>query len=220
MPFHKNSNLPRSTNIEEINVEHSKSIFHNCVQFTRREKNFSEKSMHLFHNISEEIRPGQLPTQLETRVIARMKELGLEKAKKANWEESHCVLKKVLQLQEATLSRESPEVSHTIHCIGVALNWLGHSEAALLQLDEALRLRQRVLGNDHLDVAATHYIIGSINGKTGNYEHAIYHLKLARDIEIKNLGGSLKPASQLIKDFELARTFLHKKNYLGKVLHR
>jgi len=179
----------------------------------KQEMSIRDRSIRILQNISQDFTPGKMPHHIEKSVIARLKGIALEKGKEGCWQESYSILKKVLEFQEPNHGREHPEVADTMHCIGVALNKLGCVEDALIQLNEALYLKLKLLRkNDidvaaNMDVAATHHIIGSIYCNIRDFDYAIYHLKLARDIEIKNLGCENVNTAEMLKKFEQSNKF-------------
>jgi len=142
----------------------------------------------------------------------KMKECALMKAKDGKWRESRDLLKDVVEIYKA-MEKFGPPYYNPIHLadtyyhLGIALNWMGETRDALDTLDESLRLR-RLHGEDDVHVASVLSYIGMIKGNKGDYDGAIYNLRLARLIQRRSNGQDDATTSKLLEDYLRARKSL------------
>ena len=62
--------------------------------------------------------------------------------------------------------------------------------------------RTKALGPDHLDVAVTQQLLGSLQAAAGNREEALLFLNKAKAIRIKKLGPQHPDTKAVSKDIE------------------
>ena len=72
-------------------------------------------------------------------------------------EQSEVAYVQLLEQQRATLADDHPDVARTLHGLGIVL--LAQRKPAAKELQEALRIRESVLGADHPDTIATRSVI-------------------------------------------------------------
>ncbi len=75
-------------------------------------------------------------------------------------------------------------------------------DEAIASYLKCLTIDQKALGPDHLDVATTHHVIGSIHAAKGNKEAAIDSLNKAKKIRVRRLGPRHPETQATVKDIE------------------
>lgn len=149
--------------------------------------------------------PGAYPPFMEATIIRKMKEIATCKTKQGLYEESHAILINILNCEISSLGRAHPQVANTLYKIGVALSYLGDSEAALLALQEGINiLYPRRLSDDNIDLAALFYQYGAVKGINRDYLSAIYHLELAGQVEMRILGYCTEKTIKKTSDYKYA----------------
>ena len=86
---------------------------------------------------------------------------------------------------------DQPDVrASLLGAIGKIYRKLGLYEQAEVLLEQALACKERLLGKDHLDLAAILYDLGSLHVSRGAYDQAESHLRRALDIRSSALGAT------------------------------
>jgi len=134
-----------------------------------------------------------------------MKDIALMKASESRWKESHDLLQNVLQLQVKMKHLSPPsynpfDIANTYYHLGIALNWMGKFNDALVALNESLTMHRRY-GEDNMFVASVLFSIGLIKGNKGLYEDAIDNLKLSQIFYPYAQGHDDPMTYRLLKDF-------------------
>eukprot|EP00567_Pseudictyota_dubia_P014054 CAMPEP_0197436322 /NCGR_PEP_ID=MMETSP1175-20131217/3784_1 /TAXON_ID=1003142 /ORGANISM="Triceratium dubium, Strain CCMP147" /LENGTH=169 /DNA_ID=CAMNT_0042965577 /DNA_START=304 /DNA_END=810 /DNA_ORIENTATION=- len=80
---------------------------------------------------------------------------GVEYANKQEWRKAVIMYNRALKLQRHVLGKNHIDCAQTLNDIGVALTHLGESYGAMTSLQEALWIRQVVLGDGHPCVVQT-----------------------------------------------------------------
>jgi tetratricopeptide (TPR) repeat protein len=111
---------------------------------------------------------------------ATYQDIGLVQAKKGHFDHALRSLQKCLEIQEEVFGPYSPEVAitrshlgHTIVLRGDDGDELMEHRGALQQYRKALVIRERCLGEDHLDVALSYQNIGESLCKLGDFQGAL-----------------------------------------------
>jgi len=149
--------------------------------------------------------PGLYPPYMEAQILKKMKQIANSKAEQRLWEESYFILKGVLRCERTSLGNNHPQVANTLYHIGLALNWLGDSENAISALEEGIQiLFPRRYSERNVDLAAMYYQYGIVEGKRGDYTSALYHLDLAKQVEIHIFGNATEKIRKIIEDYKHA----------------
>lgn len=118
--------------------------------------------------------------ELHPHTARTFQDIGLVQAKKGQYDYALRSLQKCLEIQEEVFGTYSPEVAitrshlgHTIVLRGDDGNELMEHRGALQQYRKALVIRERCLGEDHLDVAASYQNIGESLCKLGDFQGAL-----------------------------------------------
>merc|ERR1711862_184910 len=126
------------------------------------------------------------------------------------FEESYHAFMTILQ-KEKEYSYQNPshheifvEIAESYFYIGILLDLLGQSQDAIINLIKALKIRQRKLDNNHMDIAWTYFNLGIIKGKIGNINSAISDLEACILIQRRNAVSS-STTDALLKQYELLR---------------
>lgn len=107
-------------------------------------------------------------------------DIGLVQAKKGQYDYALRSLQKCLEIQEEVFGAYSPDVAITRSHLGNTIvlrgddgNELMEHRGALQQYRKALVIRERCLGEDHLDVAGSYQNIGESLCKLGDFQGAL-----------------------------------------------
>lgn len=73
-----------------------------------------------------------------------------------------------MELQINRFGETSAEVARSLNVIGLIYDQKGHTVNAVKKLDLALAMRRNILGEDHLDVAATLTHLGTVRYRQNN----------------------------------------------------
>ena len=118
--------------------------------------------------------------EIHPHTARTLQDIGLVQAKKGQYDYALRSLQKCLEIQEEVFGSYSPEVAitrshlgHTIVLRGDDGNELMEHRGALQQYRKALVIRERCLGEDHLDVAASYQNIGESLCKLGDFQGAL-----------------------------------------------
>lgn len=118
--------------------------------------------------------------ELHPHTAATYQDIGLVQAKKGQFDSALRSLQKCLEIQEEVFGPYSPEVAitrshlgHTIVLRGDDGDELMEHRGALQQYRKALVIRERCLGEDHLDVAGSYQNIGESLCKLGDFQGAL-----------------------------------------------
>lgn len=118
--------------------------------------------------------------EIHPNTAATYQDIGLVQAKKGRFDNALRSLQKSLEIQEEVFGPYSPEVAitrsqlgHTIVLRGDDGNELMEHRGALQQYRKALVIRERCLGEDHLDVAGSYQNIGESLCKLGDFQGAL-----------------------------------------------
>merc|ERR1711862_665924 len=108
---------------------------------------------------------GMYPPEVEARILNKMRLIAITKCAQGQLNESHLILRKVLQCQLVSLG-SSPQVANTYYHLGNVLHKSGRSEVALTELERGLKIlfphRHR---DQNMDLASIFYEIGTIYGE-------------------------------------------------------
>jgi tetratricopeptide (TPR) repeat protein len=118
--------------------------------------------------------------EIHAKTAATYQNLGLVQAKKGSYDKALRSLQKCLEIQEEVFGAYSPEVAITRSYLGNTICQRGDDgdelmehRGALQQYRKALVIRERCLGEDHLDVAGSYQNIGESLCQLGDYQGAL-----------------------------------------------
>jgi tetratricopeptide (TPR) repeat protein len=118
--------------------------------------------------------------EIHPDTAATYQDIGAVQGKKGQFDNALRSLQKCLEIQEEVFGAYSPEVAitrsllgHTIVLRGDDGDELMEHRGALQQYRKALVIRERCLGEDHLDVAASYQNIGESLCKLGDFQGAL-----------------------------------------------
>lgn len=118
--------------------------------------------------------------EIHPNTAATYQDIGLVQAKKCQFDNALRSLQKCLEIQEEVFGGYSPEIAitrshlgHTIVLRGDDGDELMEHRGALQQYRKALVIRERCLGEDHLDVAGSYQNIGESLCKLGDFQGAL-----------------------------------------------
>lgn len=118
--------------------------------------------------------------EIHAKTANTYQDIGLVQAKKGLFDNALRSLQKCLEIQEEVFGPYSPEVAitrshlgHTIVLRGDDGEELMEHRGALQQYRKALVIREKCLGEDHLDVAASYQNIGESLCKLGDFQGAL-----------------------------------------------
>jgi tetratricopeptide (TPR) repeat protein len=118
--------------------------------------------------------------EIHAKTSATYQDVGLVQAKKGDYDNALRSLQKCLEIQEQVFGPYSPEVAitrshlgHTIVERGDDGDELMEHRGALQQYRKALVIREKCLGEDHLDVAGSYQNIGESLCKLGDFQGAL-----------------------------------------------
>jgi tetratricopeptide (TPR) repeat protein len=118
--------------------------------------------------------------EIHAKTSATYQDIGLVQAKKGDYDNALRSLQKCLEIQEQVFGPYSPEVAitrshlgHTIVERGDDGDELMEHRGALQQYRKALVIREKCLGEDHLDVAGSYQNIGESLCKLGDFQGAL-----------------------------------------------
>lgn len=118
--------------------------------------------------------------EIHPHTAATYQDIGLVQARKGHYDHALRSLQKCLEIQEEVFGPYSPEVAitrshlgHTIVMRGDDGDELMEHRGALQQYRKALVIRERCLGEDHLDVAGSYQNIGESLCKLGDFQGAL-----------------------------------------------
>ena len=156
---------------------------------------------------------GVYPPHIEALIVRKMKDVSSAKAKQGLWKESYSILKNILRCEKASLGDDHPQVANTLYHIGVAFNYLGDVDGALSSLQEGIHiLFPKRYTDKNVDLAALFYQCGVVKGQNGNYSAALYHLHLAKQVEIHIFGNATEKTRKTIADYEYAKKASQRSN--------
>jgi len=149
--------------------------------------------------------PGAYPPFIEATVIREMKVIAISKTKRGLFRDSHLILKNIINCERGTLGHDHPQVANTLYHIGVAQNFMGNLDHALVALQEGIQiLYPKRFNIDNMDLAALFYQYAIIQGNKGEFQSALHHLDLARQTEKRHLGYYTEKTISKIADYEYA----------------
>ncbi|CAF2524033.1 unnamed protein product [Rotaria sp. Silwood2] len=96
-------------------------------------------------------------------------------------------LKKVVEIQEATLPSASLALASTYHNIAAAYRCMEQYDLGLEYYRKALEIREKVLPSNHSQIVGTYYNLASLYDSKGNYSKALEYLEKSMDIKRKIL---------------------------------
>jgi len=118
--------------------------------------------------------------ETNAQTAATYQDIGLVQAEKGMFDNGLRNLQKCLEIQEEVFGAYSPEVAITRSLLGSTVvrrgddgDELMEHRGALQQYRKALVIRERCLGEDHLDVAASYQNIGASLCKLGDFQGAL-----------------------------------------------
>lgn len=118
--------------------------------------------------------------EIHAKTAATYQDIGLVQAKKGLFDNGLRNLQKCLEIQEEVYGAYSPEVAITRSLLGATIVQRGDDgdelmehRGALQQYRKALVIRERCLGEDHLDVAGSYQNIGASLCKLGDFQGAL-----------------------------------------------
>ncbi|KAG7355904.1 expressed tetratricopeptide repeat protein [Nitzschia inconspicua] len=118
--------------------------------------------------------------EIHAKTSATYQDVGLVQAKMGDYDNALRSLQKCLEIQEQVFGPYSPEVAitrshlgHTIVERGDDGDELMEHRGALQQYRKALVIREKCLGEDHLDVAGSYQNIGESLCKLGDFQGAL-----------------------------------------------
>eukprot|EP00529_Nitzschia_sp_RCC80_P016487 CAMPEP_0113481858 /NCGR_PEP_ID=MMETSP0014_2-20120614/22623_1 /TAXON_ID=2857 /ORGANISM="Nitzschia sp." /LENGTH=657 /DNA_ID=CAMNT_0000375363 /DNA_START=86 /DNA_END=2059 /DNA_ORIENTATION=+ /assembly_acc=CAM_ASM_000159 len=118
--------------------------------------------------------------EIHPKTATTYQDVGLVQAKKGDYDQALRSLQKSLEIQEQVFGPYSPEVAvtrshlgHTIVERGDDGDELMEHRGALQQYRKALVIREKCLGEDHLDVAGSYQNIGESLSKLGDFQGAL-----------------------------------------------
>ena len=118
--------------------------------------------------------------EIHPSTAATYQEIGLVQAKKGYYDNALRSLSKCLEIQEEVFGTYSPEVAITRSFLGNTICQRGDDgdelmehRGALQQYRKALVIRERCLGEDHLDVAGSYQNIGESLCSLGDFQGAL-----------------------------------------------
>ncbi|CAB9497489.1 Kinesin light chain [Seminavis robusta] len=104
-------------------------------------------------------------------------------------------------VEERNDSHQPEEAARVFHSVAYALSKVGHYKAALEMHEKALRIREDILGIDHLDTATSYRCIGSIlYGQQGNLDDALLNYTRALSAFESSLGPEHPSSASLHSD--------------------
>lgn len=118
--------------------------------------------------------------EIHAKTAITYQDVGLVQALKGDYDQALRSLQKCLEIQEQVFGPYSPEVAitrshlgHTIVERGDDGDELMEHRGALQQYRKALVIREKCLGEDHLDVAGSYQNIGESLSKLGDFQGAL-----------------------------------------------
>lgn len=118
--------------------------------------------------------------EVHPKTAVTYQDIGLVQAKKGLFDNALRSLQKCLEIQEEVFGAYSPEVAITRSHLGHTIVLRGNDDdellehrGALQQYRKALVIRERALGEDHLDVAGSYQNIGESLCKLGDFQGAL-----------------------------------------------
>jgi len=160
----------------------------------------SDRSLQVEH---DELVPGKYAPDVERRIVERMKRTATELSKKGRYKEAQDNLLQVVQTQEVSLGRTSPELASTRLQLAITMIRLDQLKDALLQLIEANKVFLKFnSSHNNIDLASTLFHIGFVLAKMGHTKEAMQELERAQKIEIKLFGKTHEQTARLLWDLE------------------
>jgi len=118
--------------------------------------------------------------EIHAKTAATYQDIGMVQAKKGLYDNALRSLQTCLEIQEEVFGGYSPEIAITRSLLGNVIVERGDDSqesmqhrGALQQYRKALVIRERCLGEDHLDVAGSYQNIGESLCKLGDYQGAL-----------------------------------------------
>eukprot|EP00980_Cylindrotheca_fusiformis_P000232 scaffold52_cov183-Cylindrotheca_fusiformis.AAC.11 len=118
--------------------------------------------------------------EIHAQTAATYQDIGLAQSEKGLFDSGLRNLQKCLEIQEEVFGAYSPEVAITRSLLGATIvkrgddgDELMEHRGALQQYRKALVIRERCLGEDHLDVAGSYQNIGASLCKLGDFQGAL-----------------------------------------------
>lgn len=118
--------------------------------------------------------------EIHAQTAATYQDIGLAQSEKGLFDNGLRNLQKCLEIQEEVFGAYSPEVAITRSLLGATIvkrgddgDELMEHRGALQQYRKALVIRERCLGEDHLDVAGSYQNIGASLCKLGDFQGAL-----------------------------------------------
>ena len=109
-------------------------------------------------------------------------------------------LKRAIEIQEKTLSSDSPALARTYHNIASTYNLLKKYDMALEYFNKALKIREKSLPSDHPDIASTFNNLGSLYEAKRNYSKALEYYEKSLAISCRILPSEHQDITQTQKN--------------------
>lgn len=138
---------------------------------------------------------GGIPSQIEARWYWAT--IGQLERDLGNFNAAIMARKKQLNIEEKKLkfTNENIELADTIHALAVVLRMQGKHRHALPLFQRALRIKEAILGKDHLSTARTLNSLAVLYDQRGNAEQALPLYERSLIIREKVLGANILVAS-------------------------
>ena len=151
----------------------------------------------------DELVPGKYAPDVERRIVEKMKRMSKEMSKKGMYQEAQDNLLQVVQTQEVSLGRTSPELASSRLQLAITMIRLDQLKDALLQLKEANKTFLKFnSSHNNVDLSSTLFHIGFVLAKMGHTKEAIQELERAQKLEIKIFGKTHERTARLLWDLE------------------
>jgi len=119
-----------------------------------------------------------------------MVELAMQLYQIADYPRALQMLERALRAKQALQPPVPPaEIALIYYWQGVVVLFMGRFDESLVQHEEALKIRTRLFGAEHEDVAGSHFRIGQCYRKKGDLENALFHGKKALEIRTRIFGA-------------------------------
>jgi serine/threonine-protein kinase len=169
----------------------------------RLQGEYDEAERHLLEAL--ELRRERLGED-DSRVAQSLHQLARLYQHMGRYEESERLYRQAVQVQNAARG-EDIDLAQMVNDLGELLNEMGNADAAGARFSEALELRRRLLGNEHLLVADSLNNLGVYHGMQGNFAAAEPLFRESLEVRRKVLGPehplvgeSLNNVGRLLKE--------------------
>eukprot|EP00903_Cladosiphon_okamuranus_P015184 g14038.t1 len=131
--------------------------------------------------------------QSHADIIEDMRSLGMVNCRQGNYDKAESLYKKVVDMDKRLRGgEEDPSVITEMNVLAVLLYAQGKMDQAEPLLRRVLSLREKVLGEDHVDAAESLVNLAVLNNKKGKYKDALPMLERALII-LENAHGRVHP---------------------------